>query len=214
MLEDRLADIDFIGLQAEACKTVRTVETTTSLDFTCQCGSCEDQATNFWQRAKEPANLFLWFAPRGWVYLWTAHLGEGFQKLAEIFGGIRVVLIPSQVSQATSWWRGREAIPLLAFNQTMVNQTRLACALERYHLIHNEYPESLDALAPRFIGEIPRDLIGGQPLHYRRKADGNFLLYSVGWNETDDGGQVVSQEDRPENLKKGDWVWTNPATRN
>ena len=140
---------------------MRTVETTTSLDFTCQCGSCEDQATNFWQRAKEPANLFLWFAPRGWVYLWTAHLGKGFQKLAEIFGGIRVVLIPSQVSQATSWWRGREAIPLLAFNQTMVNQTRLACALERYHLIHNEYPESLDVSRHDSSGRFRAISLGG-----------------------------------------------------
>ena len=49
--------------------------------------------------------------------------------------------------------------------------------------------ESLDALAPQFIETIPHDIIGGQPLHYRRTEDGQFVLYSVGWNETDDGGR-------------------------
>ncbi len=210
-LEDRLKDIDFIGLEAESCKTGRTLETTTSLEFVRQVGTAEDPYTNFWQRVKEPPNLFLWLAPHGWVYLWIVHLGDGFQKSAEIFGGSRSVVIPAQLNQVKTWWWGREALPLLAYNQTLVNETRIACALERYHFAHNEYPESLDTLAPRFIGNIPHDLIGGQPLHYRRKADGNFLLYSVGWNESDDGGQVVSEEDRPENLKKGDWVWKNSS---
>jgi hypothetical protein len=50
-------------------------------------------------------------------------------------------------------------------------------------------PETLDALAPQFIEKIPHDIIGGQPLHYRRTNDAEFLLYSIGWNETDDGGQ-------------------------
>ena len=67
----------------------------------------------------------------------------------------------------------------------------MAIALERYRLAHGEYPESLDALAPQFMEKIPHDIINGQPLHYRRTSDGQFVLYSVGWNETDDGGVVV-----------------------
>jgi hypothetical protein len=35
------------------------------------------------------------------------------------------------------------------------------------------------------------------------------VLYSVGWNETDDGGQAVSNPSLPENANKGDWVWKN-----
>lgn len=214
VIEDRLKDIDFIGLEAESWKTVRTLETTTSFDFVYQVGLCEDQYTNFWQRVKEPQNLFIWLAPRGWIYLWIVHLGDGFQKSAETLAGIRGVLVPTQINQVTARWPGREALPLLAFNQTMVNETRLACALERYYFAHNEYPESLDAIAPRYIGNIPHDLIGGKSLNYRRTEGGTFLLYSIGWNETDDGGQAVSQEDRPENLKKGDWVWKNPSKQN
>ncbi len=85
----------------------------------------------------------------------------------------------------------------------------MAIALERYRLARGEYPESLDALSPQFIAQVPHDVIGGQPLHYRRTSDGKFVLYSVGWNETDDGGVVVfKQGSAPSvDLDKGDWVW-------
>jgi len=95
--------------------------------------------------------------------------------------------------------------------QVSIDLARVACALERYRLAHGEYPETLEALAPQFIGKLPHDIIGGQPLHYRRTDDGKFLLYSVGWNETDDGGQVVLKPDGSEDREKGDWVWQYPV---
>jgi hypothetical protein len=96
--------------------------------------------------------------------------------------------------------------------QVSVDLARVACALERYRLAHGQYPETLDPLAPQFIGKLPHDIINGQPLHYRRTDDGKFILYSVGWNETDDGGTVFfiksgSAVDRD----KGDWVWQYPV---
>ena len=38
------------------------------------------------------------------------------------------------------------------------------------------YPETLEALIPQFLADVPHDVIGGQPLHYRRGEDGKFLL--------------------------------------
>jgi type II secretory pathway pseudopilin PulG len=121
-----------------------------------------------------------------------------------------------------------KALQTTAHNQTLVNEAQIACALERYRLAHGEYPETLDALVPQFIEKLPHDIIGGQPLHYRRTEGGNFLLYSVGWNETDDGGVVGpgkenNQVTRPgqqrvsglisnygnDDRTKGDWVWKN-----
>ena len=67
-------------------------------------------------------------------------------------------------------------------------------ALERCRLARGAFPESLDALAPQFIAKVPHDVIGGQPLKYRREADGSFVLYSVGWNEKDDGGVAGFQQ--------------------
>ena len=86
----------------------------------------------------------------------------------------------------------------IAKHQTQIHEALIACALERYRLAHNAYPETLDALVPQYLAQVPRDIIGGQPLHYRRTDDGKFLLYSVGWNETDDGGKPGSDDD---------WTW-------
>lgn len=63
----------------------------------------------------------------------------------------------------------------------------LAFALARYQRDHSRYPKTLDALAPKFLPTIPRDLFSGKPLVYRPAADG-YVLYSVGVNGKDDGG--------------------------
>ena len=98
-----------------------------------------------------------------------------------------------------------------ALAQTSVDLARTAIALERYQLARGNYPESLDALAPQFIAKVPHDVIGGQPLKYRREADGQFVLYSVGWNEKDDGGVVVIPKGSSQpKLDEGDWVWRYP----
>lgn len=99
-----------------------------------------------------------------------------------------------------------------ALAQTHVNEVRIAIALERHRLAHNQYPETLLTLSPDFITELPRDIINGQPLKYRRSEDGSFILYSVGWNGSDEGGEVVPVKNsaRPD-IEKGDWVWRYPA---
>jgi hypothetical protein len=94
-----------------------------------------------------------------------------------------------------------------------VDQARIACALERYRLANGQFPDALDALAPKFIGKLPHDIIDGQPLRYRRTEDGQFVLYSVGWNGTDDGGKVELTKHGGVDLTKGDWVWRYPARR-
>ena len=112
-----------------------------------------------------------------------------------------------------------KAVTQYAREQSSINLARTAITLERYHLAHGNYPDSLDALAPQFIQEVPHDVIGGGPLHYRRTDDGQFVLYSVGWNETDDGGVVVfmgrdrnprDEYNPPVDINKGDWVWRYP----
>jgi hypothetical protein len=99
-----------------------------------------------------------------------------------------------------------------AFCQTQIDLARVACALERYRLAHGQYPETLEAIAPRFIAQLPHDVINGQPFKYRRLDDDRFILYSVGWNETDDGGRVVFKKDGGKvNMMEGDWAWSYPS---
>ncbi|HEY1717009.1 MAG TPA: hypothetical protein VGH42_01795 [Verrucomicrobiae bacterium] len=97
-----------------------------------------------------------------------------------------------------------------AYAQSITDLARVAIALERYRLAHGEFPESLDAIAAQFPNGIPHDIIGGQPLHYRRTDDGQFVLYSVGWDERDDGGIVGLLKSGGADINKGDWVWRYP----
>ena len=87
------------------------------------------------------------------------------------------------------------------------DQASLACALERYRLAHGQYPDKLQSLSPDFISALPNDVITGQPYKYRHNGDGKFVLYSVGWNEKDDGG-ITGPKLFDE--KEGDWVWSCP----
>ena len=93
-----------------------------------------------------------------------------------------------------------------------MHQAVLACALERYRLAHGQLPEKLEALVPELLAQVPHDVIDGQPLRYRRTGEG-FVLYSVGWNEVDDGGQIAWTNDKPprQDLERGDWVWFSEA---
>ena len=95
-----------------------------------------------------------------------------------------------------------------AWTQTAADLARTACAMERYRLAHGGYPETLNALVPQFIAQVPHDVIGGQPLKYRRTDDGKFVLYSIGWNEKDDGGVIALKKDSTSiDIGNGDWVW-------
>ena len=48
--------------------------------------------------------------------------------------------------------------------------------------------------------------IGGDALKYRSEG-GSFVLYSIGWNEADDGGVTDAKREVTGDLTKKDWVW-------
>ncbi|CAN5448219.1 hypothetical protein BH09VER1_BH09VER1_35690 [soil metagenome] len=89
----------------------------------------------------------------------------------------------------------------VAHIQDRLLQARLACALERYRLKNDKYPSELTALMPAFLPSMPADVVTLQPMCYQLDKIGNFRLWSVGWNETNDG---AFPQYTP---KKGDWVW-------
>jgi len=89
-------------------------------------------------------------------------------------------------------------------DQTQINQTVIACALERYRITHGSYPASLDVLLPEYLGKLPNSPITGKPMNYSLKQDGSFLLWSPGWNLKSLGGM-------PGEFKgDGDIVWGQP----
>jgi hypothetical protein len=96
--------------------------------------------------------------------------------------------------------------------QTVVHLATLACALERHRLSTGSHPETLDALVPGFVAQLPHDILNGKPLIYRRTTNG-FTLYSVGGNQVDDGGRPGSRPLRDGSslprFGEGDWVWAS-----
>ncbi len=72
--------------------------------------------------------------------------------------------------------------------QAQINLAIVACGLHRYQNEHNNYPDLLINLNPRFLSVIPIDPLDGQPLRYKRIGAKQFLLYSVGDDQKDDGG--------------------------
>jgi hypothetical protein len=188
-----------------------------------------------WEFVKNSGHLAM---PRGWLYLNLITVAEFHQDVLDVIDVKQNIVRSHQVDEITQMLETRtkhfhpntyvaaivipnytRAIVTFTHSQTQANEARVVCALERYHLAHSRYPETLDALSPQFIEKLPHDIIGGppspgsgaasQPLHYRRTTDGKFLLYSVGWNEADDGGQVTLKQDGAVDREEGDWVWKN-----
>ena len=64
----------------------------------------------------------------------------------------------------------------------------VAVALAWFHAEHGRWPAELKELCPSLLKEIPADRFSVKPLVYRPCQDG-YLLYSIGMNLRDDGGQ-------------------------
>jgi hypothetical protein len=103
----------------------------------------------------------------------------------------------------------------LARVETARRLTVTAIALKRYHLQHGVYPSSLNDLVPAFLPAVPADFMDGQPLRYKLRPDGDFLLYSVGEDGKDDGGDptpVPPSTSFYSWLNGRDIVWPRVAT--
>lgn len=153
--------------------------------------------------------------PRGWIYSDLAFYNRSTQRaiecadaspLRDFSMALQNELPPA--NYAHLWLRffppGIDgAAGAFAETEARLREARIACALERFRLRNGEYPETLGGLVPDFIAALPDDPMTNRAFHYRRIAPGDFLLWSVGWNGTDDGG--VPPDAR--NGTVGDWIW-------
>ena len=125
-------------------------------------------------------------------------------KTSGLYNIFARLLFPAVSKTATKFANG----------QTSIDLATIACALERFRVAHGEYPVQLDLLVPKFIDKIPTDLINGDLPKYRREADGTFVVYSVGWNETDEDGQPgMAKSGNTVDPNKGDWVWRSSSLK-
>lgn len=99
------------------------------------------------------------------------------------------------------------------YTQSVENEAIAACALERYRIEHNAYPDTLEAANWPGEKSIPADVISGKPMVYRKAPDGRYALWCVGFDGKDHGGKRVLDEKNPGSTRfssaeyHGDWVW-------
>jgi hypothetical protein len=120
------------------------------------------------------------------------------------------------------WLMSQTISDLGLFNQIVMRTevakqlVTTAIALKRYQIKNASYPATLDELVHEFLPSVPLDPVDGKPLRYRLNADGTFLLYSVGPNGKDDGGNPSNTDGKFSamwpNRNALDWVWPQPAT--
>ena len=226
-LQKQLAEINLTpfvlqALREEPAAVCRDIEIAPSHEF-----------PKFDRNSRWQDEVAWWLWPRGWTYQNMVNVAMLELKPLDGFDLAHDTIAPRRFDETArdldkffrhlSPYKRLAAIVIpnftkaeqtTAHNQTMVNEAQIVCALECYRLAHGEYPGTLDALVPQFIKKLPHDIIGGKPLIYRPMADQpspssgaaseKFLLYSVGWNEMDDGGL-----DGGNDFTKGDCVWKN-----
>jgi hypothetical protein len=80
-----------------------------------------------------------------------------------------------------------------AATHTRIRQFPVLCALADYHEVHGEFPLALNQLAPEFLDVVPHDVMDGQPMRYRRLENGGCLVWSIGHDRIDHGGEKAAQ---------------------
>lgn len=242
-LQQRLQQFDFCADMKRALRAERSLfgvgiiewirRSPNKVKVLDELGRSDNGAGEVW-----PAGFLLAAAPDGWLYFEERNQCRAFdQYLLPAIDDTNQVIRPQAVrdseaainrltggSPGSRFLHHRFFAALLlpalsrvsekaAFAQTAVDTAAIACGLERYRLAHGRFPDSLEQLKPDLMAQVPHDIINGQPLRYRLDSAGHYLLYSVGWNEKDDGGQPALNKngdlDRtsPLEQQRGDWVW-------
>lgn len=114
---------------------------------------------------------------------------------------------------SSSVWSLRRTFAKVMRAETSRRMTITAIALKRYQLKHGQFPENLEALTPDFLPAGLLDPMSGKPFHYRRDGADDFLLYSVGDDGMDDGGDATNATGGKSLywLYGKDWVWPQPG---
>jgi len=164
----------------------------------------------------------------------TVHAGQPFATALRQQESRLAVLGFKHAKHEFGWWPGDNPARIdlhSIFSESIVSMrgvlnrvmeaeaarqlTVTAIALKRFQLRHNNYPPDLNALLPEILSSVPRDPVDGQPFRYRLNTDGTFLLYSVGEDGEDNGGDpspVTNSKSLVTWLRGRDFVWPQPAT--
>jgi hypothetical protein len=128
---------------------------------------------------------------------------DGFRQLDRTTAGFPPelqTLVPAMLRLATAFHGSRARLRCAT----------VALAAERYRLARGTWPPALEALRPDFLATVPSDPFDGAPLPYRRLDDG-IVIYSVGEDGRDDGGETESTSSPRASRNLGFRLWDPPG---
>ncbi len=100
--------------------------------------------------------------------------------------------------------------------QTQQQMGLTVLGIQRYRLRTGRLPAQLSELVPEYLGALPHDFMDGRALRYRlHPGDDGFLLYSVGEDGKDGGGDAAQLEEKKSYRQIWDGrdaVWPSAAT--
>jgi hypothetical protein len=79
---------------------------------------------------------------------------------------------------------------------TELNATEVVIALRQYEQAEHHAPATLSEIVPKYLSQIPDDPFDTKPLRYRVRPDGKWIVYSVGPDQIDNGGEQLKIDPR------------------
>lgn len=84
-----------------------------------------------------------------------------------------------------------------------LRNAQTALAIERYRAEHDgDIPDSLNALVPDYLDEVPIDPFDNKPLRFKARDTG-YVVYSISHNKQDDNGAPYERDE--DGGIQGDW---------
>lgn len=147
-----------------------------------------------------------------WYGKWDAalakeHYAAARPAIAELERELAASTSPSLALMAPSLSR---AVQIHARAAAERRGTHLVLRLHAHRAQQRAWPRDLQDFVPAGRGRLDLDPLSGQRFIYRLQ-DGQPLLYSIGEDAKDDGGQVYRKDDHPTWGETGDCVfWPRP----
>lgn len=96
--------------------------------------------------------------------------------------------------------------------EAIFDTARIGIACKIYKNMHGDFPEDLAELSPEILEEVPVDPFTGDHLIYK-KQDSGIMVYSIGSNLKDDGGNGTWQITSLVMEKDDDWAWKEATVK-
>jgi len=158
-----------------------------------------------------------WIGPLGWL---KKDLAVYYERIQDLIDCVHIETGLMNVSAVNQFFQGADRHQPSFFKSYFISKMKwflrsetraqadrnmliIACELEIFRKKHKRFPDQLSEIASSLDLQAFPDPVNGKPLKYIKLTDTSYRLYSVGWDQKDDG-DVGSEKGNQKNTS--DWV--------